>query len=113
MILKMLLQPIVENAFFHGIEPLGTDALLEITTEKKGNILWIVIRDYGKGMDSQELKKIKQYVHADIEPDRKKIGKIGLRNIQERLHVFYGKEFSLKITSMSGEGTCVSIPVWK
>jgi two-component system sensor histidine kinase YesM len=112
-ILKMLIQPVVENAFFYGIEPQGVDAVLKITAqeEKKNGILWLKIQDYGNGMTADELEKVMEYVNSGTDPIHNAPGKIGLRNIQERLHVFYGKEFNIEIRSKKEAGTEVCIPI--
>jgi two-component system sensor histidine kinase YesM len=51
---KMLIQPLVENAFHHAIEPAGEDAAVELRLEKKDGVLWISVRDYGPGLDTAE-----------------------------------------------------------
>jgi two-component system sensor histidine kinase YesM len=104
---KMLIQPLVENAFLHAVEPLGEDARIEITAEAEDGALWIGVKDYGPGLGREELKKIEE----GIQTEENLSGRIGLRNIQQRLSVFYGENWKLRIVSVPGEGTAVFIPI--
>lgn len=108
---KMLIQPVIENAVLHAIEPLGEDAIIEITAspDDANKILWIQIRDSGAGMDSDQLDRLGTIL-AGAESDAP-VGGIGLQNIQQRLNAFYGRDFSLRIQSAPGKGTEVVIPV--
>lgn len=112
-IMKMLLQPIVENAFYHGIEPRGTDSTIKLYTQadKENNILWICISDLGIGMTEDELASLLTHINDinGFEPSTRT--SIGLKNIQERLYVFFGKNFGLKIESKKNEGTTVKVPI--
>ncbi|MDR0401350.1 MAG: sensor histidine kinase [Treponema sp.] len=98
---KMLIQPLVENAFHHAIEPRGEDALIELWTEKKEDALWINVRDYGPGIDA-----------AELAGGAEEKGKgIGLRNIQHRLSAFYGPQWELRIENAPGGGALVRVPI--
>lgn len=112
-IMKMLLQPIIENAFYHGIEPRGTDSTIHLSTsaEIEKNILWINITDFGIGMTEEELSALLFHIN-DInghEPPTRT--SIGLKNIQERLYVFFGKEYRIQIESKKDIGTTVKVPI--
>jgi two-component system sensor histidine kinase YesM len=104
---KMLIQPLVENAFLHAVEPLGEDARIDITAEVKDKVLRIGVRDYGPGMGAEERKKIEERMQAEEDSS----GHIGLWNIQQRLNVFFGENWKLRIESVPGEGTVVHIPI--
>ncbi|MDR1654769.1 MAG: histidine kinase [Treponema sp.] len=104
---KMLIQPLVENAFLHAVEPMGEDARIDITAEVENGVLWISVKDYGPGLETGELEKIKERMQAEETGS----GHIGLRNIQQRLSVFYGETWKLRIVSVPGEGTVVHIPI--
>lgn len=111
-IMKMLLQPVIENSFYHGIEPRGTDSTIKLTTysEPEKNILWICISDCGIGMTEDELSALLTHINNmnEFEPVRKSIG---LKNIQERLYVFFGKEYKIQIESTKNVGTTVKVPI--
>lgn len=108
---RMLIQPLVENVFFHVIEPRGEDASLGITTEadSRGDIVWIYVRDCGLGLSAEEVEKIREEINGKNGDDNSE--SIGLKNIQRRLNAFYGPEWRLRIVSIPGKGTTVSVPV--
>ena len=112
---KMSLQPLVENAFFYAIEPLGKDAVIKVYTECDGpesDRIWLCVRDYGKGISKEKQEELMAYL-ADDTYERDSTGSIGLKNIQQRLTVFCGKDYRLVIESKEGEGTLIKIPVPK
>jgi two-component system sensor histidine kinase YesM len=101
---KMLIQPLVENAFCHAIEPEGEDAIVELRVEKKDGVLWISVRDYGPGIQAAEL--------AALGGGTEKGGKgIGLKNIQLRLFTFYGPQWKPLIENAADGGTLVRLPI--
>ncbi|MCR4580214.1 MAG: histidine kinase [Treponema sp.] len=111
-ITKMSLQPLVENAFFYAIEPLGKDAVIRVYTEEgpEGDRIWLCVRDFGPGIPGEKLAELETYL-ADDTYERDSSGSIGLKNIQQRLSSFYGKDYRMKIESREGEGTLIKIPV--
>jgi two-component system sensor histidine kinase YesM len=122
-ILKMTIQPLVENALLHGIEPLGRDARITVSgrVDAAEGRFWIEVADDGAGMDADRLEALRAEVDAaagapaapagkdggEIPPER--VG-IGLRNVAERLAAFYGPSFRLTIRSAPGAGTRVRVP---
>ena len=112
---KMSLQPLVENAFYYAIEPLGKDAVIKVYTECAGpeaDRIWLCVRDFGKGIPQEKQKELMTYL-ADDTYERDSTGSIGLKNIQQRLTMFCGKDYRLVIESKEGEGTLIKIPVPK
>ena len=109
---KMIIQPVVENAVLHAIEPLGEDAVIEVSVhpDAVAGALTLRVRDYGPGLDSDEVDRL-GHALAGSDESSCPVGGIGLRNIQDRLRAFYGREYSLKIVSTPGSGTEVTIPV--
>lgn len=107
---KMILQPIVENAFNYAVEPLGKDAVIRIYAEKKGDRLELSVQDFGPGMSEDTLNRLNCYLMDDkFERDSK--GSIGLKNIQQRLTMFYGNDYRVKIKSEPGKGTIITVPI--
>jgi two-component system sensor histidine kinase YesM len=106
---KMLIQPLVENAFLHAIEPLGENAIIDITVDADSarGIVWIGVYDHGQGLLPEALEKISASIFAEEAADRG----IGLRNIQQRLTAFYGTSWKLRISSEYGKGTNILIPI--
>ena len=109
---KMSLQPLVENAFFYAIEPLGKDAVIRVYTEdgNQPDRIWLCVRDFGKGISKEKQEELAAYL-ADVSYERDSTGSIGLKNIQQRLSMFCGKDYRLVVESKEGEGTLIKIPV--
>jgi two-component system, sensor histidine kinase YesM len=95
-IIKLLLQPIVENSVYHGLEHQESGTIMIEGTKVQEGLLFI-IRDTGKGFDMNVV-------------DINKKG-YALKNINERLKLYYGKEYGLKIESEIGKGTTVYLKV--
>jgi two-component system, sensor histidine kinase YesM len=95
-IIKLLLQPIVENSVYHGLEQQESGTIM-IEGKMVEDGLLFIIRDTGKGFDMNEV-------------DINKKG-YALKNINERLKLYYGKEYGLKIESEVGKGTIVYLKV--
>ncbi len=115
---KMSLQPLVENAFYYAVEPEGKDAVIRVYTEDEtseidgaeADRIWICVRDFGKGIPKDKQEELEKYL-ADDSYERDSTGSIGLKNIQQRLSMFCGKDYRLKIESKEGEGTLIKIPI--
>ncbi|MFC5467958.1 sensor histidine kinase [Cohnella suwonensis] len=111
--LKMLVQPIVENAVFHGLEKKIDDGIVRIQVHKTPqNQIQYVIRDNGYGMDDKQLKELNDRLrHFDSQSQTSREAKhgIGLSNIYRRIKLFYGDEADMNIESRPGFGTTVTI----
>jgi len=113
--LKMLLQPIVENAVYHGLERKVGKGCVEIKVHRTdGNSLRVVISDDGKGMDSAKFESLHERIIRQLDaagdgwPGSDEKG-IGLLNICRRLRLFYGKVATMDIWSQEGAGTKVML----
>jgi two-component system sensor histidine kinase YesM len=109
---KMTLQPLIENAFTHAIEPLGQDAKINVSAEiaPDGKRLHLCVQDFGPGIEEKRLTEMRRYLFDDS-LERSSTGSIGLKNIQQRLTMFYGKDYRLEIISVENKGTLVSVPI--
>ncbi|MBU3114259.1 cache domain-containing sensor histidine kinase [Clostridium lacusfryxellense] len=103
-ILKIIIQPIVENAIYHGIRQVDRKGIILINVKKEGKDIIFTIRDNGDGFDLSILKSGKST--KDI-----KLGGVGIKNVDKRIKLYYGEEYGVKIESIIGEGTCVYIRV--
>lgn len=107
---KMTLQPLIENAFVHAIEKTESDASLKVYANVKNDRIFLSVQDFGEGMSEEQVENIKNYL-ADSAYERDSKGSIGLKNIQQRLTVFYGSDYRIEINSKPGTGTTISVPV--
>jgi len=102
--LKLLLQPLVENAILHGIMEKETQTgTVRIVGRASGDAISLSVRDDGVGMDGETLKGI------DDGTPRKKTGGYGIRNIHNRLELIFGYPYGLTVESSVGEGTTAMI----
>lgn len=109
---KMMIQPFVENAFNYAIEPQARDAVIRLYADpdEDGKKIWMCIQDSGCGMSEEKLAEIRGYL-ADDTYERDTKGSIGMKNIQQRLTMFFGKDYRLEIFSEPGKGTLIRVPV--
>lgn len=106
LVVKFVLQPLVENAIFHGIEPKDGCGNIFITACNDGENLQIVVEDDGVGIQ-------KEVMDIPKEHSKGRFSRIGLRNIDERLKLTYGPEYGLKIESEPGRFTRVILTMPK
>ncbi len=111
---KMLLQPLVENAIYHGLEKMTSPGHLYIggtISETEDMLLWV--QDDGYGIDAEQLEKVQRSLNAagydngsDEETEK---GSIGLENVNQRIKLMYGTDYGVSIESTIGKGTRVEI----
>ncbi|URJ36899.1 sensor histidine kinase [Paenibacillus polymyxa] len=111
---KMTLQPLIENAVKHGLEPLHADTggKLLVRAEEYGGVLSLHIIDNGVGMEYERWEVVQV---ALAEPGKQagsgQAGGIGLQNLNLRLRHMFGEEYGLRISSTPGAGTTVTVSV--
>ena len=103
--LKFMLQPIVENAIFHGIDHEKKNGIIIIKIQKTGEDLEYTIKDNGCGMSEKQAEKI-----IDMASNGTFTG-IGIQNVSERIKKYFGESYGVKITSKEGEGTSVTATI--
>jgi two-component system, sensor histidine kinase YesM len=103
---RMLLQPIVENAIFHGIAPKDEKGTIAIQVQQLGEDLLIRIKDDGVGIDKE---LISQLLISSKERTTKGMTSIGLRHVDQTIKLYYGNAYGVKVASAEGEGTSVLI----
>lgn len=102
---KMLLQPIVENAIYHGMSTIQSGGLIQISADKAYSKLEFRISDNGAGLSPEQVSNLNGYIN-----DENNLFKsIGLRNVNKRIKLRYGNEYGLVISSTQGSGTVVTI----
>ena len=112
-ILKLLLQPLVENALYHGIKYKREGGSIRIRGYEKDNNIILEVIDNGVGMDENKLNKIKAVIeNTSLENSdiiRTNGDSFGLYNVAERIRLYYGNEYGLDIGSRENVGTTVTI----
>jgi two-component system, sensor histidine kinase YesM len=105
---KMFLQPIVENAIYHGIEPKKGESLLEFTVKQDSGNVIISVKENGVGMEPDTLSKVRKSLRTlPVEQSE-----IGLVNVYQRLEFMYEKKFDFTIDSALNRGTEVCITLY-
>lgn len=104
MILRFILQPIVENAIVHGLGNLTSKGTLEISIRREKDALLIVIEDDGVGMDAERVRDLNTFINEPKEVrDNKK--SIGIRNVNQRIQLSCGNEYGISIESKPYQGS--------
>ncbi len=108
-IIKLMLQPLVENAVFHGLEPKVDPGQVTVTvTETDEYSFKIEVADNGCGIADQSLQEIRKTIKEGTNIGEAKKN-IGLTNIYQRLRLYYGESASFEIDSTQGAGTKITI----
>jgi len=108
-ILKLLIQPLVENAIYHGIKNRRALGLVQVEAREAEGRLQVSVRDNGMGMDEERLAQVRAALTED-EPTAGQVG-YGLYSVDQRIKLHYNQAEGLVITSEQGRGTTVSFSV--
>lgn len=103
-LLRFILQPVVENAILHGIAPMAGKGTLEITVKRQGGVLCVRVEDDGVGMDSMQKKELEEYIERP-EAGTEERGSIGVRNVHRRVRLACGEEYGVRIESEPNRGS--------
>lgn len=99
---KLTLQPLVENAIYHGIEKKGTRGRIVIRAYRSGDCMYFQVSDDGAGADVERLNAL---LYETGEANQG----FALRNVHERIRLYYGEPYGLSFESSPGEGTTVTV----
>ncbi|MBO7612262.1 MAG: sensor histidine kinase, partial [Treponema sp.] len=110
-ILPLLIQPLVENSFSHGLQDRKIGGLIEISIDtcKDGKVFQISIKDNGCGITKEELAKLKSRLATGTVENFS--SSIGMVNVNQRIKLFYGQDYGLEIESEIEKGTLVTIKI--
>lgn len=107
---KIILQPLIENAIYHGIKAKPGQGIIEVLSEKRGNSIELEVRDNGDGISAENLERLNAILAGT---ESSEVGGYGLRNVNQRIKLVFGENYGLKINSIQGYGTSVyiSLPI--
>ena len=100
--IKLIVQPIVENSIYHGIKKKRGKGRIDILAYREKEKLCIRIQDDGNGMNEETCRAI---LTKDSKFENSSGSGIGVKNVNERIQLYFGKEYGLRYTSVLGEGT--------
>ena len=111
LILKLTIQPVVENAMNHGLARLKSGGTVAVRAARRGETLVLRIEDDGAGMAPERLRALQEALleESGLQGLRDEPGGVGLANIHHRIQLYYGKEHGAAIDSAPGEGTRVEL----
>lgn len=104
--LKLMLQPLVENAIYHGMEFMDGDGEIHVKAWKEEEDLWLEIQDNGLGMTQERVKNL---LSEKTHVSSKRGSGIGVKNVNERIRLYFGDDYGLVIESEPDEGTIIKI----
>ncbi|MEG0276049.1 MAG: sensor histidine kinase [Coprobacillus sp.] len=101
---KITLQPIIENALYHGISRMIDEGKIVITAKKEGNDILFTISDNGIGMTSEQVTEILRKELTDSKG-------IGVKNVNDRIKIYFGEEYGITVNSELDVGTTITIRI--
>lgn len=108
-IMKMLLQPLVENAITHGVESVkGRPWIIRVDLRNENHCIQIMVEDNGKGMAPEEMHKVLEF-RSDADEGRIMHSGLGLANLHYRIGLIYGKEYGIRLKAGALGGLRVEI----
>jgi two-component system sensor histidine kinase YesM len=111
-ILKLTLQPLVENALYHGIKNKRNGGVITVRARRTDqNIVLLEVQDNGVGFTAYKLAQIQAEINSDSDEITIKESGFGLENVNKRIKLFYGKQYGLSIDSHYLEGTRVTVAI--
>lgn len=108
-VLRMTLQPIVENAFAYGLEKNGGEGYIRITAQRHGNRLWISIYNSGNSLTAEAAQQINQALRGALVQNANINGGLALINIQHRLRLYGGPDSGIRVSVTEDGLACFTL----
>ncbi len=102
--LKLMLQPLVENAIYHGMEFMDGDGEIHVRVKKEQGELWLEVCDNGLGMTAEQVGNL---LSEKPQASSRRGSGIGVKNVNERIRLYFGEAYGLVIESEPDEGTVI------
>ena len=103
---KITIQPFIENAIYHGLDRMVDEGEIKIIVRRQGKDIVIIVKDNGLGMTQEQCQTI-------LQKDRSDSKGIGVKNVNDRLKIYFGEEYGITIDSELDVGTTVTIKIPK
>lgn len=110
---KMTIQPILENAIYHGVKEKADKGIIQVTGRDLGDCMEFTITDNGRGMDSDTLARLQASLNSIGDEIHPRSESFGLYSVNRRIHMLYGKPYGLHVDSRLGEYTMVTLTLPK
>ena len=107
-VIKMILQPVVENAIKYGIKPFGDGGILQIRASREGETVRIFVSDSGFGLSQEETEEINREINRQV---IKESDHIGLSNVNQRISIMFGEAYGVMVRSKINDGTTVELTI--
>ncbi len=107
-IMKLTLQPLVENALYHGIKNKRSGGTIRVTGRKEGSLVRLSVEDNGAGMDEKELASLREEI---AKPCSGTTSGFGMANVNERIRMNFGPSYGLYLESQKDVGTTVTVTI--
>ncbi|MDR2608478.1 MAG: sensor histidine kinase [Treponema sp.] len=105
MIIKLLLQPLVENSLYHGISSLPENGIITVLGTREGETIVFRVIDNGVGIPAEGLDRLRGYIRGENDD----FNTIGLRNVNRRIQLYYGSEYGIGLESSPGRGAMITV----
>lgn len=104
--LKLMMQPLVENAIYHGMEFMDGDGEIVVSTCLENGDLWVTIQDNGLGMTKEQADSL---LTENAHSSSRRGSGIGVKNVNERIRLYFGEDYGLIIESEPDVGTTIRL----
>ena len=108
MVLKLTLQPLVENAIYHGVKERRGHGSITVEAASRDGMLVLRVSDDGVGMSPEKLEEVRALLRA-AHPHPQDLSGYGIHNVHERIQLSFGSRFGLRFESSPGGGTTVEV----
>ena len=110
-LMKLMLQPIVENALYHGIKNKRSLGHIIVNGKHENGEMIFTVTDDGIGMTEEELDHMRKLISGEVTNGESDSGGFGISNVEQRIQLNYGEKYGIHVSSTYGKGTCVTLNI--